>query len=429
MNAPLPLAPPVARAPAPGVAPLLGPMLAEAVAALAANRLRSGLTMLGMIIGVAAVILMLAIGNGVQGQVQRSIAALGSNLLIVNSGAARTGGGFSQGAGSRPTLTLDDAEAIARLPDVIAAAPSSGFTAQVVAGPTNWLTQVTTSTPAWFTVQNWYPEDGRAFSAMEERQAARVAVIGQTVARQLFGASDPLGELLRVRGVTFTVIGVLPERGQGIGGVDRDDVVVLPLTASLRLVQGGGAFRRFVRTISVAVATPEAMPAVEQAITELLRRRHGLGPREENDFSITNLTAVGQTFQETTGAISLLLGAIGGISLVVGGIGIMNIMLVTVTERTREIGIRKAMGATKGNILLQFLVEAMMLCLFGGGLGLAVGAAAAYFLAEFAGWQTQISSASVITAFTFSAAVGLIFGMWPAKRAAGLDPIDALRYE
>ncbi|WP_207790820.1 ABC transporter permease [Thermaurantiacus tibetensis] len=427
MNAPLPLAPPVARAPAPGVAPLLGPMLAEAVAALAANRLRSGLTMLGMIIGVAAVILMLAIGNGVQGQVQRSIAALGSNLLIVNSGAARTGGGFSQGAGSRPTLTLDDAEAIARLPDVIAAAPSSGFTAQVVAGPTNWLTQVTTSTPAWFTVQNWYPEDGRAFSAMEERQAARVAVIGQTVARQLFGASDPLGELLRVRGVTFTVIGVLPERGQGIGGVDRDDVVVLPLTASLRLVQGGGAFRRFVRTISVAVATPEAMPAVEQAITELLRRRHGLGPREENDFSITNLTAVGQTFQETTGAISLLLGAIGGISLVVGGIGIMNIMLVSVTERTREIGIRMALGAPRAAIRLQFLLEALMLSLVGCALGVLLGTGLSLLASQLLPFPTIISPASVVAAFAISAAIGIFFGWYPATRAARLSPIEALR--
>ncbi|WP_448582358.1 ABC transporter permease [Thermaurantiacus sp.] len=426
MNAPLPLpeVQPIAR---PGMVSLLGPMLAEAVGALLANRLRSGLTMLGMVIGVAAVILMLAIGKGVEGQVSRSIAALGSNLLIVNSGAARTGGGFSQGAGSRPTLTLDDAEAIARLPDVIAAAPTSSFTAQVVAGPTNWLTQVTTSTPAWFTVQNWYPEEGRAFSAMEERQAARVAVIGQTTARELFGASNPLGEQIRVRGVSFTVIGILPERGQGIGGIDRDDVVVLPLTASLRLVQGGGAFRRFVRSISVAVATPEAMPGVEAAMSDLLRRRHGLSPREENDFAITNLTAVGETFQETTSAISLLLGAIGGISLVVGGIGIMNIMLVSVTERTREIGIRMALGAPRAAIRLQFLLEALMLSIVGCAAGVLLGTGLAMAASEFLPFPTIISPASVIAAFAISAAVGIFFGWYPATRAARLSPIEALR--
>ncbi len=426
MNAPLPRpeAPPTGGA---GMVPLLGPMLAEAVGALSANRLRSALTMLGMVIGVAAVILMLAIGNGVQNQVSRSISALGSNLLIVNSGAARTGGGFSQGAGSRPTLTLDDAEAIARLPDVVAAAPTSGFTAQVVAGPTNWLTQVTTTTPAWFTVQNWYPEEGRAFSAMEERQAARVAVIGQTVARELYGASDPLGERIRVRGVSFTIVGVLPERGQGIGGVDRDDVVVLPLTASLRLVQGGGAFRRFVRSITVAATTPDAMADVEQAIADLLRRRHGLSPREEDDFSITNLTAVGETFQETTGAISLLLGAIGGISLVVGGIGIMNIMLVSVTERTREIGIRMALGAPRAAIRLQFLLEALMLSITGCALGVLVGTGLAVVASEFLPFPTVISPASVVAAFAISAAIGIFFGWYPATRAAKLSPIEALR--
>ena len=406
---------------------MIGTMLAEAFSALSANRLRSALTMLGMVIGVAAVILMLSIGSGVQEQVSRSISALGSNLLIINSGAARTGGGFSQGAGSRPTLTIDDAEAIARLPQVVAAAPQSTFPAQVVAGPTNWATSITSSTPAWFAVQGWFPEEGRPFSAMEERQAARVAVIGQTTARELFGANDPLGQLIRVRGVSFKVIGILPERGQGIGGVDRDDVVVLPLTSSLRLVQGGGAFRRFVRTISVSVETPEAMAPTEQAINDLLRRRHGLSPRQENDFSITNLTAVGQTFQETTGAISLLLGAIGGISLVVGGIGIMNIMLVSVTERTREIGIRMAIGAPRAAVRLQFLLEALMLSLVGCLAGVLIGTGLSLLASRFLPFPTVISPASVVTAFVISAAIGIFFGWWPANRAAKLSPIEALR--
>jgi putative ABC transport system permease protein len=310
---------------------------------------------------------------------------------------------------------------------VVAAAPQSSFPAQVVAGPVNWATQVTTSTPAWFAVQDWYPEEGRAFSAMEERQAARVAVIGQTTARELFGAGDPLGQPLRVRGVTFTIIGILPERGQGIGGADRDDVVVLPLTSSLRLVQGGGSFRRFVRTISVSVATPEAMAPAEEAIEELLRRRHGLAPREENDFSITNLTAVGETFQETTGAIALLLGAIGGISLVVGGIGIMNIMLVSVTERTREIGIRMALGAPRRAIRLQFLLEALMLSLVGCLAGVLIGTGLSLLVSGLLPFPTIISPASVATAFLISAAIGVFFGWYPANRAARLSPIEALR--
>ncbi len=406
---------------------MLGAMLAEAWAALIANRLRSSLTMLGMIIGVAAVILMLAIGAGVQTYIEKQISSLGSNLLIVNSGAARTGGGFAQGAGTAPTLTLDDAEAIAGLPDVVAAAPQSGFGTQVVAGPTNWLTQVATSTPSWFQVQDWYPDEGRPFTDMENRQAARVAVIGRTVADELFGANDPLGQQIRVRGVTFTVIGILPTRGQGIGGSNRDDTVVLPLNSAQRLVQGGGAFRRSVRTISVSVATPEVMGPTEEAIAQLLRRRHRLGASQVDDFSITNITAVGDTFAETTGAISLLLGAIGGISLIVGGIGIMNIMLVSVTERTREIGIRMAIGAARSAIRLQFLLEALMLSLVGCLAGVLIGTGLAIIAGKFLPFDTLITPMSVIVSFAISAAIGVFFGWWPATRAAKLSPIEALR--
>ncbi len=406
---------------------MLGAMLAEAWSALVANRLRSALTMLGMIIGVAAVILMLAIGAGVQRQVSSSIASLGSNLLIVTSGPARTGGGISQGQGTGPTLTVEDAEAIAQLADVDAAAPTASFPAQVVAGPANWLTQVTTSTPSWFAVQDWYPDYGRAFTALEDRAAARVVVLGVKVADSLFGANDPLGRKLRIRGVTFTVIGILPTKGQGIGGQDRDDVVVVPLTSAQRLIQGGGPFRNSVRSISVTVATPEAVEPTQDAITSLLRRRHGLAPGVPDDFGITNITAVGDTFKQTTGAISALLGAIGGISLVVGGIGIMNIMLVSVTERTREIGIRMAIGANRAAVRLQFLLEALMLSLVGCLAGVLFGVGLAKLANTALPFESVITVSSVVLAFSISAVIGVVFGVYPANRAARLSPIEALR--
>ncbi len=406
---------------------MLAAMLAEAWAALVANRLRSALTMLGMIIGVAAVILMLAIGAGVQNYVEERISSLGSNLLIVSSGAARTGGGFAQGAGTGQTLTLADGDAIAALPNVVAAAPQGGFGAQVVAGPANWLTQVATSNRSWFTVQDWYPDTGRMFTEMEDRQAARVAVIGQTVADELFGANDPLGQQLKVRGVSFTIIGILPARGQGIGGANRDDTVVLPINSAQRLVQGGGAFRQSVRTISISVSKPEALTQTEEAVRQLLRRRHRLGDAEGDDFTITNITAVGDTFAETTGAISLLLGAIGGISLVVGGIGIMNIMLVSVTERTREIGIRMAIGASRAAVRLQFLLEALMLSLVGCLAGVLIGTGLAMLAGAFMPFRTVITPQSVVISFAISAGIGVFFGWWPATRAAKLSPIEALR--
>ncbi|QMW23336.1 ABC transporter permease [Sandaracinobacteroides saxicola] len=406
---------------------MLGSMLAEAWSALVANRLRSGLTMLGMIIGVASVILLLALGGGVQKRVSESISALGSNLLIITSGSAQGRGGISQGAGTGPTLTLDDAEAIGALPDVVAAAPSGALAAQVVAGPTNWLTQVQTSTPAWFAVQDWFPDEGRAFTEMENRAAARVAVIGATVADNLFGANDPLGQQVRIRGVTFTIIGILPKKGQGIGGQNRDDVVVVPLLAAQRLIQGGGAFRRSIRTISVSVTRPEAVDDVQDVIGAMLRRRHGLAPGVPDDFTITNITAVGDTFKETTQALSLLLGAIGGISLVVGGIGIMNIMLVSVTERTREIGIRMAIGASRAAVRLQFLLEALMLSLVGCLAGVMIGVGLTLIAGKALPFAPVITAGSIVTSFLISAGIGIFFGWYPANRAAKLSPIEALR--
>ena len=404
---------------------MIDAMLAEAWGALVANRLRSALTMLGMIIGVAAVILMLAIGGGVQAQVAGAIAGLGSNMLIVTAGSGRQGG-FMAGAGTNATLRLDDADAIAALKNVVAAAPSTQIPAQVVAGAANWATTVTGTTTAYFTVQDWRPDDGRTFSDMEDRAAARVALIGHSVADKLFGANDAMGQQIRVKGISFTVIGIMARRGQGFGGVDRDDLVVVPLTAALRQLQGN-AFRRSIRTIAVGVDAADNLDDVSDRITTLLRRTHRLPRGAPDDFSVANLTAVTDTLSTTTAAISLLLAAIGSISLVVGGIGIMNIMLVSVTERTREIGIRMAIGASRAAIRLQFLLEALMLSLLGCGIGVALGTGLALLASGAIGFDTDVTPAAVLVAFAVSASIGVFFGWYPATRAARLSPIEALR--
>ncbi len=404
---------------------MIASMLAEAWSALIANRLRSALTMLGMIIGVAAVILMLAIGGGVQKQVQESISGLGSNMLIVTAGAGRQVG-FSGGAGTGASLRIDDADAIQKLDNVVAAAPSTTIPVQVVAGPANWATQVTGAPPAYFTVQDWRPSDGRAFTDMEDRAAARVALIGQSVADNLFGANDPLGQSIRVKGTSFTVIGIMAKRGQGFGGQDRDDVIIVPLTTALRQLQGN-AFRRSVRMISVGVDDAANLDAVQDRIAQLLRRAHKLDANTVDDFTVTNLTAVTDTLSTTTAAISLLLAAIGSISLVVGGIGIMNIMLVSVTERTREIGIRMAIGAPRAAIRLQFLLEALMLSLLGCGVGVGLGTLAATAASGAIGFDTSVTGFAIFVAFAVSASIGIFFGWYPATRAAKLSPIEALR--
>ncbi len=404
---------------------MIATMLAEAWSALVANRLRSSLTMLGMIIGVAAVILMLAIGGGVQKQVADSISGLGSNMLIVTAGSGRQGGIFG-GAGTGATLTLEDADAIARLDNVVAAAPSVGVPGQAVAGSANWATQTTGSTPAYFIVNDWQVVEGRTFTDREERSGARLAVLGQTVVDQLFGANDSLGRMVRIKGVSFTVIGILDHRGQGFGGQDRDDVIVVPLTTAQRLLQSN-AFRRSIRTISVSVANADALAGVSDDIAGLLRRKHRLRQSDQDDFQVANLTAITDTLTSTTRAISLLLAAIGSISLVVGGIGIMNIMLVSVTERTREIGIRMAIGASRAAIRLQFLLEALMLSLIGCGIGVALGAGLATLVGSLIGFATDVTPFAIIIAFAVSASIGIFFGWWPATRAAKLSPIEALR--
>ena len=404
---------------------MIDAMLAEAWSALVANRLRSALTMLGMIIGVAAVILMLAIGGGVQKEVQGAISGLGSNMLIVTAGSGRQVG-FMSGAGTGATLRLDDADAIARLKNVVAAGPTTQIAAQVVAGAANWATSVTGSTPAYFIVNDWRPDSGRAFSDMEDRAAARVAVIGHTVADHLFGANDPLGGSVRIKGVSFTVVGVMARRGQGFGGVDRDDIIIVPLTTALRQLQSN-AFRRSIRAVVVGVDDAANLDAVSDRITALLRRVHHIDPGTVDDFTVNNLTAVTDTLSSTTAAISLLLAAIGSISLIVGGIGIMNIMLVSVTERTREIGIRMAIGASRSAIRLQFLLEALMLSLLGCGIGVALGTGLATLASGAIGFDTSVTMTAVTVAFAVSASIGIFFGWYPATRAAKLSPIEALR--
>ncbi|WP_419816475.1 ABC transporter permease [Glacieibacterium sp.] len=400
-------------------------MLAEAWSALVANRLRSALTMLGMIIGVAAVILMLAIGGGVQKEVASSIAGLGSNMLIVTAGSGRQGG-FMGGAGTGATLRLEDADLIQRLDHVVAVAPSTSLSAQVVAGPNNWATQITGAPPSWFTVQDWRPAEGRTYSDMEERAAARVALIGQSVADNLFGANDPMGQSVRIKGTSFSIIGIMAKRGQGFGGMDRDDIIVVPLTTALRQLQGN-FFRRSIRTMSVSVDASENLDDVQQHATEALRRAHKLDRATPDDFTVTNLTAVTDTLSTTTAAISALLAAIGSISLVVGGIGIMNIMLVSVTERTREIGIRMAIGASRAAIRLQFLLEALMLSLLGCSIGVLIGTGGATAVSGVIGFDTSVTLFAVLVAFGVSATIGVFFGWYPATRAAKLSPIEALR--
>jgi len=396
--------------------------------ALGRNKMRSGLTMLGIIIGVAAVIAMIAIGSGAKARIQEQIASMGSNLLIVLSGSA-TSGGFRWGSGSVPTLTVEDAKAIASESSAVKyAAPVLQGITQVVYGNQNWSTITFASTPEALLIRDWPVAKGRAFTQPDLEGAAKVCLLGQTVVENLFGDIDPVGQVVRVKQFPFTVVGVLSIKGQTTWGQDQDDVVYVPLTTGQRLLFGQ-QFPGMVRSISVQATGPDTMNLAEEQITQLLRQRHRIRANQDNDFTVRNLTEAMSTAEESARVMSLLLGAIASISLLVGGIGIMNIMLVSVTERTREIGIRMAVGARGRDILYQFLIEALVLSLIGGLIGIGIGVGASKLISQFFKWPTLISINALLLSFSFAGGVGIFFGFYPARKAAKLDPIEALRYE
>lgn len=406
---------------------MITPMLNEAWSALWANRLRSFLTMLGMMIGVGAVILMSAIGEGSKQTINDSIAAMGSNLFIVLSGST-TSGGARAGFGSSPTLTLKDAAAISELSGVAAVAPGVIGTVQMIYGSNNWSARIGGSTTGFFQVREWSVEKGYPFSDADVRNGARVVVLGQTVATNLFGDEDPVGKTIRIKQSPYTVVGVLARKGQSMMGDDQDDTAIVPVTTAQRNLFGA-QFKDSVRMIMAKAESEEIMPKVENSINELLRERHRIRAGAEDDFSVRNLSAVLATSAEAANVMSMLLGAIASISLLVGGIGIMNIMLVSVTERTREIGIRIAIGAREKDILMQFLMEAVMISLIGCIIGVIIGVSGAFLVEKIFSTAIVITQSSIVVAFLVATGVGVFFGFYPARKAAKLEPIEALRYQ
>ncbi len=399
----------------------------EALQAMGANRLRTALTMLGMIIGVGAVVLMLAVGQGAQAMVTESIASMGSHLFIVLSGAS-TSGGVRMGGGTIPTLTASDADALAGLPAIAAVAPISSNNAQMIYGPNNWTTMVAGTTPSIFEIRDWATVAGTGFSENDVRSATRVVVLGQTAVRNLFGDEEPVGKTVRIKNSPFLVVGVLAAKGQSLDGRDQDDTALVPLTTAQRQLFGN-QFPGMVRFMMAKAVSAEAMDKAEQQINEVLRQRHHIRDGQDDDFTVRNLTALAATAATATRAMSMMLGAIAGSSLLVGGIGIRNIMLVSVTERTREIGIRMAIGARRGNVLIQFLVEALIISLAGSLIGVGLGTGGAWLVAQFVGMPVVVTLWSILLSFSVAAAVGIFFGYYPARKAAQLRPIEALRYQ
>jgi len=391
-----------------------------ALRALQVHKLRSLLTMLGIIIGVGAVVAMVSVGQGATVQIKERIASLGANVIMVFPGSFTTGGARG-GAGTRQSLTLDDADAIAEnCPDVTAVAPIVRRGVQVVASDQNWFTQVNGTTPEFLEVRSWDIAQGEMFTSDDVEAGTKVCVLGQTVVDNLFPDEDPVGAIIRISNVPFTVVGVLTVKGS-----DQDDIILIPIVTALRRLTG----RTYINQIMVSAVSQKRADAAQTEVTDLLRIRHDIRNSEDDDFSVRNVADVAEAVQSSSRVLTMLLASIASVSLLVGGIGIMNIMLVSVTERTREIGIRMAVGAKSRDVLLQFLVEAVLTSLLGGIIGILFGLGVSQLIGLIAKWNTPVVPGAIMLAFGFSAIVGIFFGYYPARRAANLDPIEALRYE
>lgn len=402
-------------------------ILSIALRSLRVNKMRSALTMLGIVIGVAAVICMFAVGNGANEKISASIASMGSNLLMVRPGAATSGG--KRGGGSKPSLTLEDAEAVAReIPTVEDVAPVLRGTSQIVYGNTNWSTSIWGTTNSIMNVRDWTLALGRGLTDSDVRGSAKVCLLGQTVVDELFGNQDPVGSIVRIDKIPMKVIGVLQGKGSSGMGNDQDDVIFVPITTVQKRLFGS-RFPGKIGDIMIKGKTSDVLEIAERDITFLLAQRHRIRDGEENDFNVRNLSEIMEAAKESTKVMSMLLAAIASVSLLVGGIGIMNIMLVSVTERTREIGIRMAIGAQTNDILAQFLTESIIMSLSGGAIGILLGALGASLVSHLTGWTTSVSSLSVVLAVGFSAFIGISFGFYPAWKASQMSPIEALRYE
>jgi len=400
--------------------------LKAALRSLAKNKMRTFLTMLGIIIGVGSVIAMLAIGQGSKESIQKQIASLGTNLLTVYPSASMTGGVRLE-AGSSIKLTIDDYKSLAsRCPAIMYSTPTVRTSGQLIAGSQNWRTSVWGVYPDYFNIRNLDLEKGAVFTMMDDRTANKVCVIGQTVNKYLFGeGQDPTGRMIRINKIPFQVIGLIVTKGQNAFGQDQDDIVIAPFnTVQVRMLTV-----QYIQSIMASATTEKMIPEATDEITQVLKERHRLGPSEDPDFSIRTQADIASTATATASILTALLASIASISLLVGGIGIMNIMLVSVTERTREIGIRMGVGARGRDVLLQFLIEALMISLIGGFLGAGLGIIASYIITRLMSWPVTITVESIILSFLFSTAIGIFFGWYPARKAASLNPIDALRYE
>jgi putative ABC transport system permease protein len=402
-------------------------ILKVAVRALNRNKLRTALTMLGIIIGVGAVIALVSIGQGAQAMIQDQINGMGTNMMFIMPGNVFFGGA-SLGAGAASTLTEEDVQAMLKeIPTIAAASPVVRASGQMVFGNQNWFSQIQGTNEKFTLIRNWKIERGEFFTDVDVRSADRVIVLGKTVADKLFSGVDPVGQMIRVRNLPFRVVGVLVAKGQSMVGQDQDDTAVVPYTTAQRKLLGQQI--PSINQAMISAISPEASAVTEKQVADLLRQRHKIQPGQTDDFMVRNMSDVAQTSAQVTTLLTILLGSIAAISLIVGGIGIMNIMLVSVTERTREIGIRMAVGARPNYIRLQFLTESLVLSLVGGFVGVVIGGGLAALIARVLGWPTLVSALSIFISFAFATAIGIFFGYYPAHKAAALDPIEALRYE